>query len=697
MNRYAINNAVPFVMHNTCANENEIRRAAEAYNSLIENPIEFPCVFALDGVLQHGFENFNLIDTKHSENDVSVSDVLTFKHESGLVCRAKCLHYPRYAAYEWTLFFENTSNKNSPRISSLAPAHLYIEGKNPHVTGILGDARNEDYGLSAVSLTNGMNGQPFDIELPLGIEQYHRCSGGCASNHEFPYFKMQTDSGAVITAIGWPGQWKARLLADKRGILYSVGQEVMDTFLYPQESMRTPMVLFVLCDGTDQDRHTNLWRRFFMDCNMPRKDGYISQPVLGASTNGTGMMTMATEENQIAQIKEYRRHGIHPTAWWMDAGWYELGNGEYPAEEIDYGFTGTWKLRERDFPTNLSAISDCMAEHGGQTLLWFEPERCGISQSELKNDGSTLKPEWLLKGYDQFVIPRNGGSKIMPVRCVNLGNEEAYEWIRDRIFKVLREGKISIYREDHNFRPFRYWVLTDENGRAGMVENKYITNHLRLWDEIRENFDEMILDSCASGGRRNDIESMRRAVPLHYTDYFTGSLSARNGIHCSLFNWFPYFKTEIFPAILKNNPLDYALRSSMGTWTQLIMDLPKTSEEEFEKVRKYITEWETVNKYFYADYYMLSPWSVDAGKWIACMFLDGCEGKGFIMAYRRAQNDDESYTFALKGLERDAKYRICNLASGEVTESDGESLMSEGLTVTLKEVPAAATLTVERV
>ena len=127
------------------------------------------------------------------------------------------------------------------------------------------------------------------------------------------------------------------------------------------------------------------------------------------------------------------------------------------------------------------------------------------------------------------------------------------------------------------------------------------------------------------------------------------------------------------------------------------MDLPKTSEEDFEKVRAYITEWETVNKYFYADYYVLSPWSVDEGKWIACMFLDGCEGKGFIMAYRRAQNDDESYTFALKGLERDAKYRICNLASGEVTESDGESLMSEGLTVTLKEVPAAATLTVERV
>lgn len=52
------------------------------------------------------------------------------------------------------------------------------------------------------------------------------------------------------------------------------------------------------------------------------------------------------------------------------------------------------------------------------------------------------------------------------------------------------------------------------------------------------------IDSCASGGRRNDLETMRRSVALHYTDVGYGHHPVKQKQHREMFEWMPYFRAH---------------------------------------------------------------------------------------------------------------------------------------------------------
>ncbi len=696
--QWAKSTAVPFEIHNTCASEAEMARAGEAYRALITELDHFPCSLALDGVLQSGLGGFTPVGHTHSEAARSVHDELTLRHPSGLTVRVVAAHYPTCAAYEWTLWFSYDGEGESPRINDLSAADILIPGKKPRLSGIMGDARNEQYGEGVLSPTYGMNNQPYDMALALGQLYDLKPVGGCACNHEFPYFKFQTSEGATMMAIGWPGQWRARFQADRAGVRVRAGQELMNTTLARGETMRTPMITLLVADGNDPDRLTNLWRRFMLECNMPRKDGYILSPQLASTSTNTLLMGLATEENQLSQIRNYRAHGVHLQNWWMDAGWYDVSaTAKTYTDADDYVFTGSWDMCKDRFPTELKAVSDCMAEEGGTTILWFEPERIGLPLEYFKDDGSTLNPAWFMKGVIEDARCRSYGYLPHPIRYLNLGNPEALEWITNRICTIMKKGGIGMYREDHNITPLMFFRQTDEPGKWGMAENAYITGHLKLWDNIRAAFDGMVLDSCASGGRRNDLESMRRAVPLHVSDYFITSertLPHRQAVMSSLFAYFPYFKEEgpEGSGIVDEN-FEWYMTTCMTPFS-MIHVRPDISEEAWERVRAYVARWEAIKYTFYADYYPLTPWNYDEGEWLAYQFIDSVTGAGSITAYRRAMNDEPEQTFPLKGLLPERRYRITDLMTNSVTVADGRTLTDTGLTVSL---PGERTGTVLRI
>ncbi len=696
--------AVPFSVHNTCATEAEIARATAQYTALLSELDRFPCSFAIDGQFRCGLADFEPIDRTHTEEARAVRDTLVLRHaSSALQLTIVAAHYPDCAAYEWTLYFENRGTTDSPRINDLSGADLLIPGHKPRLRGIRGDARNESYGDGVISPTYGMNNQPYDIPLALGQLYDLRPVGGCASNHEFPYFKMQTSVGSTMAAIGWPGQWRARFFADPTGIRFRTGQELLDTTLRPGESLRTPLSTFLLADGDDPDRLSNLWRRFMLECNMPRQDGHVPTPMLSGAGTGTDMMVRGTEDNQIAQIRNYRAHGVHLDHWWMDAGWYEMRPGGQSPSEIegyvtnidDYVFLGTWKIRDRDFPTHLRAISDCMAEEGGKTMLWFEPERVGLPLEYFSNDGTTLRPEWFLDGVIHDTRSRSYGALPHPIRYVDLGNPDARRWITDRICTILREGHIDMYREDHNIPPLMFWRQSDKPGRAGMVENHYITGHLQMWDDIRAAFGDMILDSCASGGRRNDLETMRRAVPLHVSDYFITSkttLPQRQAVMSALFAYFPYFKEEGPDGSgTVDGDFEWYMATCMTPFSMVHVkgDIP---EEDWARVRAHVARWNEIKHTFYADYYPLTDWSIDNGAWMSWQFMDSITGDGSVTAYRRGMNDEAAKVLHLKGLDPEKTYRVTDLVSGEITVATGRALADDGLTVRIPNPLTAAIL-----
>ena len=75
-----------------------------------------------------------------------------------------------------------------------------------------------------------------------------------------------------------------------------------------------------------------------------------------------------------------------------------------------------------------------------------------------------------------------------------------------------------------------------------MNENLHVQGYLQYWDDLLARNPGLWIDSCASGGRRNDLETMRRSVPLHYTDFGYGDHPVKLSFHHVLFEWLPYFK-----------------------------------------------------------------------------------------------------------------------------------------------------------
>ena len=661
----AVQTAVSSTDYNSSSTEtskNEKQRAEKIFNGYKADLSTLPVTFKIGDKLYSGFgEDFSLIGCIDDSDGAKTSALITLRHISGLTAIIDMATYYDYAAFEWTVYFRNDANVNSPQISQLYAADMTFEGLNPTLNGIYGDAMNE-------TTSEIMNNQPYKFLLEEGKTVEFAASNGRPTDKNFPYYDFSYGNSGALIAIGWEGQWASSFCYKDGSTRFKAKQQTFDAYLKPGETVRTPLMAFVIYDGNNSDRAANLWRRWFIDCNMPETDEGKMNPVLcGHTSDRTGCMTLTDEKQQIDAMKGFYDNGIMLDYWWMDAGWYTISvDGKSITELPQYGITGTWTVDKKRFPTKLQAISDTAAQlMDCRTLLWFEPERFGLNPNELKTDGSTIRKEWLLSSKDGYFL--------------DYGNPDVIEWMTSRVISILEEGGISLYREDFNIPPLNAWQTVDSADRAGITENLYVQGHLKFWDNLRAHFPGMIIDTCASGGRRNDLDSLRRAIPLHISDYFFYDMNRRQSVHYSLFKWIPYFKAEATPDSHAVN--EWNLRNAMVPWINIQCDFT-TPGVDVQMLSSFIETWKKLNKYFYADYYTLTEWSIDDDKWLGWEFIDADEG-GFAQFFRRAQSNDSETVIKFKGLNADTVYEITDTDGNCGGNYTGFELMKHGFKVVI--------------
>ena len=83
----------------------------------------------------------------------------------------------------------------------------------------------------------------------------------------------------------------------------------------------------------------------------------------------------------------------------------------------------------------------------------------------------------------------------------------------EHIGELLKEQGIDFYRQDFNFDPLPIWRANDAPDRQGITEIRHVTGYLAYWDELRRRLPTCAL-TPAGAGRRDDLETLRRAVPL---------------------------------------------------------------------------------------------------------------------------------------------------------------------------------------
>jgi alpha-galactosidase len=211
----------------------------------------------------------------------------------------------------------------------------------------------------------------------------------------------------------------------------------------------------------------------------------------------------------------------------------------------------------------------------------------------------------------------------------------------------------------------------------------------------------MLIDSCSGGGGRNDLETLRRAVPLLRSDYqgpvFTKdpNIDVGNQGHTyGLSFWVPYYGTGVY------YDDTYRVRAHLTPAFGIGYDpgAPDAANKvDWTAFRRRIDEYRKVADRFYGDYYPLTPYNRDEKAWIAWQFHRRAEGDGFVQAFRRSQSADDTTRLRLGGLDKADRYVITDVDSGQSWQSGGEELMEAGLSVTIPSRRTAVVLTYERV
>ena len=273
-------------------------------------------------------------------------------------------------------------------------------------------------------------------------------------------------------------------------------------------------------------------------------------------------------------------------------------------------------------------------------------------------------------------------------RLVNFGDAEAVQWMTEHIDQQIVEQGVDLYRHD-GIPPLQYWRANDAPDREGITEIKHIEGLLGYWDELRKRHPMLRIDICSGGGSRNELETLRRAVPLWRSDYAyetTGMQTLTYGMSL----WIPYFGTGV------NTSDPYTFRSQMAPANSVIWDV-RRRDLDYDTCRLMLAQRRRVCDYYYGDFYPLTAHRTENDVWMVWQFDKPQAGEGMVQAFRRPNSAVTSMQCRLRGLDHQARYAIENLDRAEKVEMTGAELATTGLMITLTQRRSAAIIVYRRV
>ncbi len=623
------------------------------------------------------------IETRRLDAGRTEYIVLWTDPKTNLQVRVEALQFADSHVVEWTTYFKNSSNVDSPILEYVQALDVSFPVVGEDIPTILyskGCGVMDTYALQKRPLNQ------------LESFQISSESGG-KTIETIPFFDVQTRGHGLIGALGWPGTWAINFSRPtEAAIAVSAGMGTTHISLLPGEEIRTPEVLLFPWEGDDLDAH-NVLRRHILRYHTPQYDG--NPVVLPVSFTAWGGMKTSTSLRLIDQIT---RENVGFENFWMDAGWYGT---DRPVEEFQVFGREDWFLHARDWRVNrvphpdggLRPISDAAHVKGMKFLLWFEPERAVV--------GTPLTiehPDWFI-GEVTTHFEGSTERPLVKFRMFDFGNPTARQYMIDWMSDIITKEGIDIYRQDCNFALAPFWAQADPADRQGITQIRYAEGLLAFWDGLRRLHPQLILDIV----QRGDLETISRAVDLSRADYPVSPDADPVGAQVStegLAYWRPHFGT-----ILQIRPRDtyhfrsgfapglgFALFNGAGYPNQIGSFIPDNFP--FEWMRNMVAELKLVRPYYYGDYYPLFPCSQNSDcntdpskersagfEWAAWQFNRPELGDGMIQAFRREENAETAKNLVLRGLDPAATYEIIDFDVKTPYRISGKELMQHGLHV----------------
>ena len=576
-----------------------------------------------------------------SEKNNSKKTTIKLVHKkSSLVVRVEALIYEDLASCEWTVYIKNEGNVPSPRINSFKAADCILGiGKSSVFFSRGSIPASDDYELLQSKVT----------KTPI---VFNATSGRTESF--LPFFNLCGEKFGAVISVGWTGQWYTSLKRKINGIKLQAKQEFFNAELLPGEEIRSPLVSINFYVDPNPLKGFSVFRKTMLECVFPDRIAPSRSYIIANEFSNLNCNELIKKINNTDKTIIDKSDYI-----WMDAGWYKYRKDWYDG-------VGNWIPDASRFPDTLKPLADEVRKNGKRFLLWYEPERVRkntiLYNEGIKHDG------WIIENGDNFLW--------------NLGNDDACEFLENYISDSLIENGVGVYRQDFNFYPLSYWHKADktmEGKRFGITENHYVSNLYDYLDTLLERVDRLIVDNCASGGKRIDIEMCRRSVPLWRSDYNcvdSNGLSKKDVLEATqamtygLSFWIPYSGT------IQQFSSEYAARSGILTHPVAIKPI----------VKKY-SAYDYIRGHMGRNYFPIYYGGVDDNKILAMQF--GNEKSGTALVFFR-KNTERSFRLRLNGLSSSELYKLTVSDDPSfIFEKSGRELMTDGIELVSREKPYA--------
>ncbi|MGV8095435.1 MAG: alpha-galactosidase [Mangrovibacterium sp.] len=525
-------------------------------------------------------------------------------------------------------------------------------------------------------------------------DRLFRTTSGRSTNQFATWFFLQNKTTGVNYAadLAYSGNWEMNFKIYPDTSQYDAGKlEVSIGLIFdnsgaaiikPGESLQTPGVSFTSTSGNIDDA-TNQLHAYQLQYVFPKP----AFPMLVQFNSWYGLSIGVNPELEDLKKCVELAAEIGIEVFVMDAGWY---NHQDWSREV-----GDWQVNENIFPKGLEELVDYVREKGLKFGLWVEIENVGADSKILKDH-----PDWVYTCNGNMVTDKRR-------TALNLNKPEVRQWMKSELSRLVKTYNLDWIKIDYNLSPGNCF---DDEGLTmkGTIHYNNVLIYYNILDELRAENPNLIIENCASGGRRFDTGIMQHthtgwvsdevdplpSLALGYgantqfssevcNHWMVGDKSRDGKIDttCTA-DWFKF---------LLRVPMNgqFGISSRVYEWTQSMIDQAADQIKMYkEHIRPVIMGSNT---------YHLTP-QPDMQKpegWMAIQYVSPDSKKSIVMTYR-LQNSEPVFNLKVRGLNLDKIYKV-SIEQEQTCILKGNQLMDEGINIKLLNIWSSSIVELEQI
>ncbi len=323
---------------------------------------------------------------------------------------------------------------------------------------------------------------------------------GASSHHHSPFFalakKDATEHHGDVYGFSlvYSGNFEAGAEVDTMGntrAFIGISSFDFNWRLKSGESFTSPEAVLVY-SGEGVGGMSRTYHKLYRTRLARGKYRDIERPILINNWEGT---YFDFDEEKILNIASLAKEG-GVEMMVLDDGWFGKRNN-------DQSSLGDWFVNKEKLPGGIDGLAKKINDLGMKFGLWFEPEMVSpVSELYEKH------PDWCLHVKDRS---RSLGRNQL---ILDLSRRDVQDYIIGFISEHLSTASISYIKWDMNRFMTEIGSELLPADRQSEVVHRYMLGLYRVLETIKEQFPDVLLEGCASGGGRFD------AGMMHYFNQF---------------------------------------------------------------------------------------------------------------------------------------------------------------------------------